>query len=141
MGLFDSVDWLLERGGQVVLDVGALSPFGIAVCGAEAMYHGAHAVRDLGHGHYGEAMSQAGESFWCGINTIPVIHHMLHPVHVAEAIWDGAVTVNRWVGSPFGKIPYLATGVSGILPRMLGIKGGEQTAHGVGGPEPAAQVA
>jgi hypothetical protein len=118
MALFEWIDRVLSRGGQVVLDVGTLMPGGYLVNGGQAVYHGAHAVHDLSRRQVGEALAQAGECAWNAINSMPGIHHALHAAHVAETIWDVMATAYRWMG---GRVPNAVEGLSGLFPTLVGL--------------------
>ncbi len=153
MGFFDTVDGILDFGGQTVLDAVNLVPaYGEAVSGAQAVYHGAHAVSDLMGGNYQGAMQQGGSALWNGINAIPGVHEALEPVHVAELMYDAGANGMNIGGAlagggahPFqsragavggavnehGRFGGLAETVGGWVGSALGI-GGHGSGHGGG---------
>jgi hypothetical protein len=64
-GIFDTVDEVLDKGGQTALNTASIflpHAASVPINGAQAVYHGAHAARDVSEGNYREACSQGAEA-------------------------------------------------------------------------------
>jgi hypothetical protein len=66
-GVFKAGDWLLNHGGQSVLDVAGFIPgVNVVTEGLQAGYHGLHAANDVADHNYESAAKQAGSAAWHG---------------------------------------------------------------------------
>ena len=115
-------DFVLDHGGQVVLDAAGFVPYlNIATESAQGLYHTAHSAYDDAHGDYASAKHQGAEALWhwtgAGLNAALPEGSSLERIHQLveghEAAWD---FTSSMVGDgdtlPFfgGIIPWVANG-------------------------------
>jgi hypothetical protein len=119
---FSATDFILDHGGQVVLDLAGFVPgLNVATEGAQGLYHAAHWAYDAGEGNTASAHRQEAEAIShtanAGLNAILPEGSMAERVHqigdTHEAAWDFTSTL---VGDdeklPFfgGIVPWIANG-------------------------------
>lgn len=148
---FSAGDWGLAHGGQMLLDVAGFVPgVNVVTEGAQAAYHGMHAVNDHNRGDDARAKEEAVEAAWHGSsalidvatleggNEVNASHKALHAAHEgmnareivhgvhtavngAELAWDTTSTLLRGLGGTSEQLPFFG----GVIPWLANGAGKE----------------